>query len=255
MLNPDINLAQKTALITGASRGIGAASAKRLAKAGANVVLFARTAAEIESLAADIGDTALAVTGDVSQWDEVERAVNQCVQHFGSLDVLVNNAGVIDPVARIEDADPASWSQVVDINLKGPFYAIRAALPHLKKQGGVVINVSSGAASNALEGWSHYCATKAGLYSLTLCVHKENAQHGVRCVGISPGTVATDMQHVIKSSAMNPVSQLDWSQHISPEIVADAITWLCTEASSEFDGTDFSLKTEEGRAALGWVKV
>jgi len=125
----------------------------------------------------------------------------------------------------------------------------------MKNQGGVIVNVSSGAATNALEGWSHYCATKAGLLSLTTCVHKECAADGIRCVGISPGTVATNMQKVISASEINPVSQMEWSQHISPEIVGEAIAWLCTDASREYDGTDFSLKTEAGRAALGWVKV
>ena len=255
MLNPDINLLEKTAFVTGASRGIGAAAAKRLAAAGANVVLLARSTEAIESLAKQLGTKALAIRCDVSVWSDVERAVAQAYERFGSINILVNNAGIIDPVARLEEADPESWSQVVDINLKGPFYVVRAALPNMKNSGGVIINVSSGAATNALEGWSHYCATKAGLLSLTKCVHKECASDGIRCVGISPGTVATDMQKVIKASAVNPVSQLDWTQHISPEIVGEAITWLCTDAAREFDGTDFTLKTEEGRAALGWVKV
>lgn len=254
MLNPDINLAGKTAIITGASRGIGAAAAKRLAAAGANVALLARSNADIESIAKELGDNALAIGCDVSVWSDVEKAVSQVNKHFGSTDILINNAGVIDPVARIADADPDAWSQVVDINLKGPFYTLRAALPLMKESGGVIVNVSSGAATNALEGWSHYCATKAGLLSLTKCVHKEYADDGVRCVGISPGTVATDMQKVIADSKINPVSQLDWSQHISAEIVADAITWLCTDAGHKYDGIDFTLKTEAERAELGWVK-
>jgi len=256
VLNPSIDLSGKTALVTGASRGIGAAGARRLAAAGANVVLFARSSGDIDALASEIGDKALAVTGDVSEFADVDGAVKQAIDHFGSMDILVNNAGVIDPVARLEAADPAAWGQVVDINFKGPFYAIRSVLPAMQANGGgVIINISSGAATNALEGWSHYCATKAGLLSLTQCVHKECADQGVRCVGLSPGTVATEMQKVIAASEMNPVSQLDWSAHISPDIVADAITWLCTDASRHYDGTDFSLKTEEGRAALGWVKV
>ena len=255
MLNPDINLSGKTAVVTGASRGIGAAAVSRLAAAGANVVLLARSGGEIESLATSIGDKALALRCDVSVWSDVERSIQQAQKHFGSVDFLINNAGVIEPVARKEDADPIAWSEVVDVNLKGPFYAVRAALPLMKNQGGVIVNVSSGAATNALEGWSHYCATKAGLLSLTTCVHKECAADGIRCVGISPGTVATNMQKVISASEINPVSQMEWSQHISPEIVGEAIAWLCTDASREYDGADFSLKTEAGRAALGWVKV
>jgi len=254
MLNPEIDLTGKTAVITGASRGIGAATARRLVHAGANVALLARSEESIKTLAQELGDKAIAIACDVSVWADVNEAIRQCHTHFGTLDILVNNAGVIDPVARLDVADPDSWSQVVDINLKGPFYGIRAALPLMKASGGVVINISSGAASNALEGWSHYCATKAGLYSLTQCVHKEYADKGIRCVGLSPGTVATDMQKVIKASEVNPVSKLDWSTHIAPETVADAITWLCTDASSSYDGIDFTLKTEKDRRALGWYK-
>ncbi|WP_299549735.1 SDR family oxidoreductase [uncultured Tateyamaria sp.] len=255
MLNPDIDLSGQCAIVTGASRGIGAATARRLAKAGAKVTLLARSSNDIKALADEIGDNALAICCDVSSWPAIKQAVEKTLKRFGSLNILVNNAGVIDPVARIENADPAAWSQVVDINLQGPFYAVRAVLPAMAENGGVIVNVSSGAATNALEGWSHYCTTKAALFSLTQCVHKECADQGVRCVGISPGTVATDMQTVIKESGVNPVSQLDWSQHISPQIVGDAITWLCTDAARTYDGTDFSLKTAEGRAALGWVKV
>jgi len=190
----------------------------------------------------------------VSNWSVVEAAFAQCHANFGAIDILVNNAGLIDPVARMEDADPIAWANVVDVNLKGPFFAIRAALPMMPKPGGVIINISSGAATNALEGWSHYCSTKAGLLSLTKCVHKELAEQGVRCVGLSPGTVATDMQKVIASSQINPVSQMDWSQHIPPAIVGDAIAWLCTAAARDFDGGDFSLKTEKERRAMGWIK-
>ncbi len=256
MLNPDIDLTGKTAVITGASRGIGAAAARRLVHAGANVGLLARSEDSVKALAQELGDKALGIGCDVSVWERVNEAIGQCHEHFGSVDILVNNAGVIDPVARLEEADPESWSQVVDINLKGPFYGIRAALPLMKSNngGGVIINISSGAATNALEGWSHYCATKAGLYLLTQSVHKECADQGVRCVGLSPGTVATDMQKVIKESNVNPVSQLDWSAHITAEIVADAIAWLCTDASASYDGTDFTLKTEKDRRALGWYK-
>jgi len=255
MLNPDIDLTGKTAVITGASRGIGAEAARRLVHAGANVALLARSEDSVKALAKELGDKALGIGCDVSVWAQVNGAIEQCHKHFGGIDILLNNAGVIDPVARLEEADPDSWSHVVDINLKGPFYGIRAALPLMKKSnGGVIINISSGAALNALEGWSHYCATKAGLLLLTQCVHKENAEQGIRCVGLSPGTVATDMQKVIKASNVNPVSKMNWSDHITPEVVADAIAWLCTDASGSYDGTDFTLKTEKDRRALGWYK-
>lgn len=247
-----IDLSNTTALVTGASRGIGAAAARRLAEAGANVVLCARSGGDVERIAGEIGGRAEAVTCDVADYVSVEAAVARAVARFGRLDVLVNNAGLIDPIARLADADPAAWGRVVDVNLKGVFHAIRAALPVMRAQGaGIIINISSGAATGALEGWSHYCATKAAVLSLTRCVHLEEAGHGIRCVGLSPGTVRTDMQVSIKASGINPISRLDPGAHIPPEWVGEAVAWLCTDAAREHDGGDFSLKTPQGRRAVG----
>lgn len=249
------HISGKTIIVTGASRGIGAAAARYLADKGANVVLAARSATEIDAIAAEIiaiGRAATAIPCDVSRFDDVAELVRKTVASYGSLDVLVNNAGLIDPIARLEDSDPEAWSQVVDVNLKGVYYCLRAALPEMKKSGGgTVINISSGAATGALEGWSHDCATKAAVLSLTRCADKELAGQGIRVVGLSPGTVATDMQTAIRASGINPVSQLDPSAHIPPEWVAQGIGFLCGPGGAEFAGTDFSLKTAEGRARAG----
>ena len=118
-------------------------------------------------------------------------------------------------------------------------------------EGGTIVNISSGAATGALEGWSHYCATKAGVLSLTKVADKEYRDKGIRVIGLSPGTVATEMQVQIRASGINPVSKLDPSDHISPEWVAKAIAYLTTPAADAYRGTDFSLKTAEGRAAVG----
>jgi len=248
-----IELAGKTAFITGASQGIGAATAKYLAEQGANVVLAARNEAALSTIADAIGSRALAIVCDVADHDQVRSAMQQAADHFGGLDILVNNAGMIEPIARIEESDPAEWSKVVDVNLKGVYHCLHAAFPHLRKNGGTIINISSGAATSALEGWSHYCATKAAVLSLTRCAHKEWSALGINVVGLSPGTVATDMQVAIRDSGVNPVSQLDWSSHIPAEWVARAIAWLTSDAAREHDGTDFSLKSEEGRRAVGLV--
>lgn len=247
-----IDMTDRTALVTGASRGIGAAAVRRFARAGGNVVLVARSGDEIGAIAAEIGERALAVPGDVADYAAVEGAVAAAVERFGGLDVVVNNAGLIDPVARIAESDPQAWGTVVDVNLKGVYHGIRAALPGMiERGGGTIVNISSGAATSALEGWSHYCATKAAVLMLTAATHKEYAARNIRCVGLSPGTVATDMQRAIKASGVNPVSKLDWEAHIPAEWVGEAVLWLCTDAAREHDGGDFSLKTPEGRAAVG----
>ncbi len=248
------DLTGKTILITGASRGIGAAAAAHCASLGAHVVLAARSAGAITDLANQItanGGKALAIPCDVADPTSVQNLIDATIRDTGRLDVLVNNAGLIDPISRIDTSDPDAWSQIVDVNFKGVYYGIRFALPQMLSQGsGTIINISSGAATNALEGWSHYCATKAAVLSLTKCTDKEYRDLGIRCLGLSPGTVATDMQVQIKASGVNPVSQLDPGVHIPPEWVAQAIAYLTTPASDDYLGADFSMKTPEGRAAL-----
>lgn len=250
-----MDLSGKTVVITGASRGIGEAAARHLAELGASVVLAARSGEVITKIASEIeaaGGAALAVTCDVAQWDEVEALIAAAKEKFGSVDILINNAGVIDPIARLDESDPAEWAHVVDINLMGVYHGLRAAIPVMKAQGGgTIINISSGAATGALEGWSHYCATKAAVLSLTKCADKEFREDGIRVVGLSPGTVATDMQVRIKASGINPVSKLEVSDHIPADWVAKGLAYLCGEGADAFLGTDFSLKTEEGRRLAG----
>lgn len=247
----------QTAIITGASRGIGEATARHLARLGATVILAARSTDRIKAIAAEIataGGHALAVSCDVSRASDVRALIEAATAQTGRIDILVNNAGLIDPIARLADSDPDHWGRIVDINLKGVYHGLRFAIPEMvSRDGGTVINISSGAATGALEGWSHYCATKAAVLSLTRVADKEYRYQGVRVIGLSPGTVATDMQVKIKASGINPVSQLDWDTHIPAEWVARAIAWLCTPDADVHRGTDFSLKTEDGRAAVGLV--
>ncbi|MEC7670503.1 MAG: SDR family oxidoreductase, partial [Pseudomonadota bacterium] len=207
-----MDLTGKVVLITGASRGIGAAAAREFADAGAKVALVARGADQIADLAGEIGENAVAFPCDISRYWEVEQAVENCIKAFGRLDVLINNAGVIEPVSHLAEADPDAWGQVIDINLKGVFNGMRAALPvMLEHGGGTILTIGSGAAHGPVEGWSHYCSSKAGALMLTRMANKEYGDKNIRAISLSPGTVATQMQKEIKASGINPVSQLDWS--------------------------------------------
>lgn len=246
------DLTGKTALITGASRGIGAEAARVFAEAGANVALVARSADSIADLAGDIGPRAVAIPCDISRFWEMEQAVENCVTAFGGLDILVNNAGVIEPISRIEEVDPEAWGQAIDINLKGVFHGTRAALPVMEHAGGgTILTVSSGAAHGPVEAWSQYCASKAGAAMLTMCLHKEMSEKGIRAMGLSPGTVATQMQKEIKASGINPVSQLDWSDHIPADWPARALLWMCGPEADGFAGLEISLRDESIRQKVG----
>ena len=245
----------KAVVVTGASRGIGEAAAIALAKAGVDVVLAARSTDDLERGAASVreaGARAETIACDVADYAAVEAAVAACTSAFGRLDILVNNAGIIDPVSRLSDSDPQAWGRVIDVNVKGVYYGMRAAAPVMESAGGgVIINISSGAAVSALEGWSHYCASKAGAKMLTDCLHKEAEGQGLRAIGLSPGTVATEMQVHIKDSGINPVSQLDPSVHIPADWVADALVFLATEAADDLVGTEVSLRDPEIRRRVG----
>ncbi|SLN42660.1 SDR family oxidoreductase [Roseisalinus antarcticus] len=249
-----MDMTGKVVVITGASRGIGAAAAHRFADAGAKVVLLARNGDKVAEVAGEIGPAALAVPCDVSRYWEVDAAVEAAVQTFGRLDVFIGNAGVIDPIAHIAEADPAAWSQVIDVNLKGVFHGMRAVLPvMLAQSGGTIITISSGAAHAPVEAWSHYCSSKAGAYMLTRMADKEYRDKGIRALGLSPGTVATEMQREIKASGVNPVSKLDWSDHVPPEWPAEALLWMCGPEADPWLGDDISLKDDEIRSKVGLV--
>lgn len=247
-----VNLQGKVVLVTGSSRGIGAAAARAFAQAGARVGVMARSEAAVNDLAAQIGGIAL--SGDVASPTDMERAVATLVEQAGRLDVLVNNAGLIGPIAGISAADPDEWGQAIDVNLKGVFHGMRAALPVMRAQGGgTILTVGSGAAHNPQEGWSAYCASKAGAWMLTRALDHEARSQGIRAISLSPGTVATDMQDAIRKSGVNPVSRLDWSVHIPPEWPARALVWLCGLDGDEFLGTEVSLRDEAIRRRVGLI--
>jgi len=250
-----MSLNGKVALVTGASRGLGEGTARALAKQGAKVMLLARDGDLAQTVAREIvaaGGRAEALACDVSDYPAVERAVADTRQRLGGLDILVNNAGVIDPIASIAASDPAAWARSLQINLVGAYFVVRAVLDGmLAAGGGTIVNVSSGAAHRPLEGWSAYCAGKAGLWMMTQSIALETAGSGIRIFGFAPGTIDTDMQVKIRASGVNPVSQIPRA-NLSP--VAHAVrglVYLCDSASDDLIGTDVSMRDEPFRQRIG----
>ncbi len=248
------DLAGKVVIVTGASRGIGAAAAAALANAGASLVLAARDATQTDAVAQAIaraGGKAAAIACDVSDWTAVQRLLAETQQRFGKIDALINNAGVIEPIAVTAASDPTAWARSIEINLIGAYYAIRAVLPPmLAAGGGTIVNVSSGAAHNPLEGWSSYCSGKAGLAMLTRQIALEHAAQGIRVFGFQPGTTDTDMQVIIRASGVNPISKIPRENLTPVAHPAAAIVYLCTRAADDLAGKEFSLRDEAFRQRL-----
>jgi 3-oxoacyl-[acyl-carrier protein] reductase len=239
-------LTNEVIIVTGASRGIGAATALELASRGAKVVLAVRSLESIQKLAQTIqlqGGESLAMACDVSDYRAVETVVKNALEQFGSVTALINNAGVIEPIARLENSDANDWERTIRINLVGAYNGVRAVLPHFYKQGrGVIVNVSSGAAHKALEGWSAYCASKAGLAMLTKSIALEAEGHGVMVYGLAPGLVDTDMQGLIRASGMNDVSRLPREKLSSPSDAAKSMAWLCAHLPHDLNGQEVDIR-------------
>jgi NAD(P)-dependent dehydrogenase (short-subunit alcohol dehydrogenase family) len=201
----------KVALVTGGGRGIGRGIALALAKYGAKVAVMARSTDEIEQVANEIratGGTALALSGDVASYADVQRVVAQTTAELGAIDILVNNAAIIYVGGYLEETNPETWLQTQQVNLVGAYYTLHATLPHMKAQGyGRIVNISSGAAQGIIPRGTAYCVSKAGLETLTKIVAAETQGTGVCVVSINPGEVDTMMQAQIRSLPLEQMGE------------------------------------------------
>lgn len=201
------DLKNKTALVTGAGKGIGKAIALALAKEGVNVILVARTQEEIDSVAAKVRSLrvkALAITADVADINSVNAAVEKALSEFGTIDILINNAGIAS-FGKFLELEPTDWERIIQVNLMGPYYVTRAVVPNMiERQTGDIINISStaGLAGNAMT--SAYSASKFALLGLTDSLMQEMRKHNIRVTALTPSTVATDMAKELKLTDGNP---------------------------------------------------
>ncbi len=201
------DLKNKNALITGAGKGIGKALAIALAKEGVNVILLARTQADIDEVAEEanaLGVKSLAVTADVANMNSVNTAVAKALAEFGNIDILINSAGIAT-FGNFLDLEPAEWERIIQVNLMGVYYVTRAVIPNMmERQTGDIINISStaGLAGNALT--SAYSASKFALLGLTDSLMQEMRKHNIRVTALTPSTVATDMAKELKLTDGNP---------------------------------------------------
>lgn len=234
-------LENKTAVVTGASRGIGRAVAIKLASLGANIVLNYRSSIKsVEEVLAEIkamGANAVAVQGDISNFAEAEKVIKAAVENFGSLDILVNNAGITKDglLARMKEED---FDSVIATNLKGAFNCIRHATPIMMKQRrGRIINMSSvvGVAGNA--GQINYAASKAGVIGMTKSAAKELASRGITVNAIAPGFIQTDMTDALSDKVKEELlSGIPLKRLGQADEVAELAAYLASESASYITG-------------------
>ena len=221
----------RVALITGASSGIGEATALALAAAGAKVAVSARRIDRLQDLVRRIGTnggTAIAIPGDVSDDVAATRIVEDTVKHFSRLDILINSAGVM-PEGGVENADPAEWRRVIDTNLLASLYTSRAAIGPMRAQGsGDIINISSTAGRRAAGLFGAYCASKFGLTAMTEGLRQEVAGYGIRVCIIEPGATSTALYEGIKNPDLRRAIEKRAQDGMSPKDVAAAIVFVVT---------------------------
>jgi NADP-dependent 3-hydroxy acid dehydrogenase YdfG len=227
------NIEGKVVVITGASSGLGEATARLLSAQGASVVLGARRVDRIQPLADELigrGGKALAVATDVTQRDQVQKLVDAAVQTYGRVDVMLNNAGLM-PQAPLERLKVDEWDRMIDVNIKGVLYGIAAALPYMKQQkAGHIINVSSVAGHKVGPGFAVYAATKHAVRALSEGLRQEVKPYNIRTTVISPGAVATELpQSVTDPDSAERIRKFYAEIAIPAESFARAVAFALTQ--------------------------
>ncbi len=223
----------KTALVTGASRGIGREISYALAGRGINVALVARSSEALQHVADEINKrftaNVMVLTADIRNEAQVVDAVKKTADTFGAIDYLVNNAGFVDPVGILE-MTTENWDRVMETNLRGTFLFTREAVRYsMKERGGKIINIASTAGISPRPGWSAYAASKAGVVNFSLTMSDELREYGIKVYCISPGRTATELRRILAPDE-------DPSTILQPEDIAETVAFLLSSAGDYVDG-------------------
>ena len=240
-----MKLQNKVAIITGGSRGIGFATAKLFSEEGSNVIITSKDSKRLSHAASQLQNTS-AVQADIKNQDEINKVVKKTIEQFGKIDILVNNAGIFPNVKLLHEISEDEWNEVIDVNLTGQFRFTKAVIPHMLKEGGSIVNVSSDAGLKAYVGFhaDAYSVSKAGLILLTKSAALEYAKNKIRVNCICPGAVETDM---IRSSIQTEKQrQIINAQHPlgrigQPEEIAKAILYFASDDSAWVTGSVFAI--------------
>ncbi|MFF4801062.1 SDR family NAD(P)-dependent oxidoreductase [Streptomyces sp. NPDC001351] len=246
----------RSVIVTGAGSGIGRAAARAFAAQGARVVVADLNAEGADAVVEEIeqtGGAAVAVVGDLSEQAVVDHVVRTAVERFGGVDVLVNNAGIMDRMSAPADVDDAEWERVIRVNLTAPFLLTRAVLPHMLEAGrGAIVNTASEAGIRGSAAGAAYTASKHGVVGLTKSLAVMYRNQGIRTNAIAPGGTATGMIPDIDASAHGPAALGPYMGNVGrvsqPEEQAAAIVFLASDAASNVNGV--ILPVDNGWAAV-----
>jgi len=237
---------RKVVIVTGASGGVGAATACWIGKDSATVILVARSRNRLDEVAHKVellGGTALVIPADVSDPIACQNIVDATLKHYKEIHTLINNAGIISPLTNIEHTDIDQWRYAIQVNLLGPYYLTRFALPSLIDTQGRIINVSSGASRTPIPSASAYCASKAALTHFNRVLAEEVSD--VTSISIRPGVVDTPMQAQIRQEGLGVMNPKQYTYYTDlkakdqlepPEIPARSIAWLALHAPHNMSG-------------------
>ena len=226
----------RVAVVTGASRGLGAGLALHFASAGLHLALCARhkptLAARTRPTAHDghvvSAETPILAAVDVTDRDALERFADGVVAHYGRIDLWVNNAGLLGDVRSVAEADPVASARTIEVNVTGTLHGSAVFAAHVRRRSGpgVLVNISSGAATKPYEGWGAYCASKAAVDQLTRVLALEEGRHGLRAYALSPGLVDTDMQVAIRASEDSDFPEVERFRQIAAEHRFNSPAWV-----------------------------
>jgi NAD(P)-dependent dehydrogenase (short-subunit alcohol dehydrogenase family) len=242
---PVPDLTGKTVLVTGAGRGIGAATVTALVTQGATVFAGFYGAADMGALAG-----AITFPLDVTDQSAVDAAVAQVTAFGGKLDILVNNAGIISPIGHLADLPPDALKAAFEVNVIGLHRMTVACLPLLRASKGVVINAGTGAATTAMEGWTGYCTSKAAARMLTQMMALELGPEGIQSFFIGIPPTDTAMQEQIRKAGLNPISKIPQASLVHPDVPASVIAWLCSDAARAVDEVMLDVRQERFTAMM-----
>ncbi len=235
---------KKVCLVTGARTGIGKSLSELLAQHGHKVIMSAKNASDCQSSLDDLTEGGFSVAGidlDLSKPELLKEKVKEAISIWGKIDVLINNAAIVNPIAELGNITLNDLGEASQINFISPVLLINHCWEYLKKSKGKILNILSAAAIHPVEGWTAYCTTKAALHMINQQAHLEGIDYNIKSIGLSPGMIDTAMQEKIRESGINRISKVKKSDLLPVELPAQLGLWCVSDDANNLSGKMISL--------------